>query len=404
MDIFEQILKARGLDDAGKREAFLHPKYESRHNPFLLPDMEKAVVRLVAAHKKQEKITIYGDYDIDGLTATTILLDAFESFGFKNVDAYIPNRFVEGYGLTIEAIEKIAATGTQLIITVDCGSLSKQEIERANKLGVAVIVTDHHNVLKVQPPAVAVINPKRLLQDYPEEYENLILKEESKRFGEIYPFLDLAGCGVAFKLVQALQTKLDGLDDGQEKWLLDLVALGTVCDVVTLVDENRVNVFWGLKVLAKTRRPGLRALMAVARVEPEKVNSRSLGFGLGPRMNAAGRLETAQIALDMLMATDSMVALEKAQQLDELNTARRAEQDIIFKQANVQAEKDTNNFGSLYLSNSVQNYWKSLKSQHMFWKNWEMNRKVRRAALVIFPQLMQFVRATILLQKAVAIN
>lgn len=343
MDIFEQILKARGLDDAGKREAFLHPKYESRHNPFLLPDMEKAVVRLVAAHKKQEKITIYGDYDIDGLTATTILLDAFESFGFKNVDAYIPNRFVEGYGLTIEAIEKIAATGTQLIITVDCGSLSKQEIERANELGIDVIVTDHHNVLKVQPPAVAVINPKRLLQDYPEEYDNFVLKEGSKRSGEIYPFLDLAGCGVAFKLVQALQTKLGGLDDGQEKWLLDLVALGTVCDVVTLVDENRVNVFWGLKVLAKTRRPGLRALMAVARVEPEKVNSRSLGFGLGPRMNAAGRLETAQIALDMLTATDSMVALEKAQQLDELNTARRAEQDIIFKQAIVQAEKYANN-------------------------------------------------------------
>lgn len=317
MDLFNEILKARSL--SGKaRELFLSPSYEAKHDPFLLPDMAKAVERLVRAHEKQEKITIYGDYDIDGLTATTVLLDAFESFGFANVDAFIPNRFVEGYGLTVDAVEKIAATGAQLIVTVDCGSLSEKEIIRANELGVDVIVTDHHNVAPVQPPAVAVINPKRPDHNY--------------------PFIDLAGVGVAFKLVQALQTRLKGLEPGQEKWLLDLVALGTVCDVVTLVDENRANVYWGLKVLAKTRRPGLKALMAVSGVEPEKVNARSLGFGLGPRMNAAGRLETAQHALDMLRATDPMEALEKAQQLDALNVARRADQDKIFKAAIIQAE------------------------------------------------------------------
>lgn len=316
--LFEEILKARGLTGR-RRDAFLNPSYDAKHDPFLLPDMDKAVKRLEAAHKKQEKITIYGDYDIDGLTATTILLDALGQFGFEQVSAFIPNRFVEGYGLTVEAIERIAKAGAQLIITVDCGSLSKKEIERANELGVDVIVTDHHNVLEVQPPAVAVINPKRPDHDY--------------------PFIDLAGCGVAFKLVQALQTKLDGLPEGQEKWLLDLVALGTVCDVVTLVDENRANVFWGLKVLSKTRRPGLKALMAVSGVEPSKVNARSLGFALGPRMNAAGRLETAQIALDMLTATDNQTALEKAEQLNQLNLARRAEQDIIFKEAIVQAGK-----------------------------------------------------------------
>lgn len=337
-NIFAEILKKRGLDTPEKREAFLHPSYDAKHDPFLLPDMQQAVDRLVTARQKQEKITIYGDYDIDGLTATTILLDALGSFGFKHVDAFIPNRFVEGYGLTVDAIERIAAKGAELIITVDCGSLSTKEIERAKELGVDVIVTDHHNVQKVQPPAIAVINPKRLLQDYPDEYENLRLKSDSKKVGELYPFLDLAGCGVAFKLVQALQTKLDGLADGQEKWLLDLVALGTVCDVVTLMDENRANVYWGLKVLAKTRRPGLKALMAVSRVEPEKVNARSLGFGLGPRMNAAGRLERAQIALDMLTATDSMTAYEKAQELDALNTARRADQDEIYKAALKQAE------------------------------------------------------------------
>jgi len=152
-----------------------------------------------------------------------------------------PNRFVEGYGLTVGAVDQIVAGGTQLIVTVDCGSLSHKEIKHSNSLGVDVIVTDHHNVSDVQPLAVAVVNPKR--------------KDHT------YPFVDLAGVGVAFKLVQALQTRLEGLPVGHEKWLLDLVALGTVCDVVTLVDENRTNVYWGLQVLRKTRRPGLKALM-----------------------------------------------------------------------------------------------------------------------------------------------
>lgn len=318
MSLFEQLLKARGLEGE-TRELFLSPQYEAKHDPFLLPDMQAAVERLVIARERQDKITIYGDYDIDGLTATTVLLDAFESFGFKSVDAFIPNRFVEGYGLTVDAVERIAAAGAQLIVTVDCGSLSEKEIIRANELGVDVIVTDHHNVAPVQPPAIAVINPKR------PDHE--------------YPFIDLAGVGVAFKLVQALQTRLDGLPIGQEKWLLDLVALGTVCDVVTLVDENRANVYWGLKVLSQTRRAGLKALMAVAAVEPEKVNARSLGFGLGPRMNASGRLETAQHALDMLRAQEPMLAMEKAQQLDLLNQSRRADQDKIFKAAIIQAEQ-----------------------------------------------------------------
>ncbi len=393
MGVFEDILRRRGLDSEAKRQAFFVPDYiNGRHDPFLLPDMDKAVKRLVQAREKQEHMTIYGDYDIDGLTATTVLLDAFGSFGFEKVDAFIPNRFVEGYGMTVEAVEKIAATGATLIITVDCGSLSEKEIVRAAELGVDVIVTDHHNVAPVQPPAVAVINPKRLLQDYPDMYEGFVLKDLSpscsgavvsspdvltsvsvdsaeladaqtsssrnetsaKKSGldqapsqlaenplAVYPFLDLPGVGVAFKLVQALQTKLNGLPKGQEKWLLDLVALGTVCDVVTLQDENRLHVYWGLKVLAKTRRPGLKALMAVAGVEPSRVNARSLGFALGPRMNAAGRLETARIALDMLRAEDGEAALEKAYQLDEMNAKRRAEQDKIFKNALIEAEKYT---------------------------------------------------------------
>lgn len=298
--------------------------------------MSAAVDRLVAAREKNEKIVIYGDYDIDGLTATTVLLDAFDSFGFTGVEAFIPNRFIEGYGLTIGAIEKIADMGAEIIVTVDCGSLSEKEIVRAGELGIDVIVTDHHNVAPQQPPAVAVVNPKRLLQDYPDDYENYILTSDNEK---LYPFLELAGVGVAFKLVQALQTRLEGLPEGQEKWLLDLVALGTVCDVVTLRDENRANVYWGLKVLAQTKRPGLRALMAVAGVDQATVNARSLGFGLGPRMNAAGRLETAQYALDMLRAEDNDIALEKAQLLDDMNRARRAEQATILEQAIEQAEQ-----------------------------------------------------------------
>ncbi len=340
MTLFEKILEARGLSGELK-ESFLSPRYETGHDPFLLPDMDKAVDRLVKAREAQEHIVIYGDYDIDGLTASTVLIDAFASFGFVHIDTFIPNRFVEGYGMTVDAVEKIASSGATLIVTVDCGSLSEKEIVRAKELGVDVIVTDHHNVAPTQPPAIAVINPKRLLQDHPKRYKDLILVSQNSK-KPLYPFLDLPGVGVAFKLVQALQTRLDGLPYGREKWLLDLVALGTVCDVVTLVDENRTHVFWGLKVLAKTKRPGLRALMGVSGVEPQKVTARSLGFGLGPRMNASGRLETAKYALDMLLATDGMSALEKAELLDQMNKDRRAAQDIIMEKAVEQADQYVN--------------------------------------------------------------
>jgi len=317
MQLFERILVARGLNGKSKA-AFLLPDYSLHHNPFLLTDMDKAVKRLIKARKNQDHIVIYGDYDIDGLSATVLLLDALNNFGFKYVDVFIPNRFEEGYGLTIDSIENIANDGVKLIITVDCGSSSKKEIIRANELNVDVIVTDHHNISGKLPSAVAVINPKQT---------------DNK-----YPFAELAGVGVAFKLIQAMQTKLKGLPIGQEKWLLDLVALGTVCDIVPLVDENRINVYWGLKVLSQTKRPGLKALMAIAGVDPKNLNARSIGFVIGPRMNAAGRLETAKHALNMLIETDPMLALEQAEYLDNLNKSRRVEQDKIFKQAIIQAE------------------------------------------------------------------
>lgn len=317
MSLFDRILAARGINEASK-DSFFIPDYSKIYDPFLLPDMDKAVRRLVVAREKQEQITIYGDYDIDGLTASTLIKDAFSSFGYNNIDVVIPNRFIEGFGLTIDAVENIAKSGSKLIVTVDCGSNSIKEIKRANELGLDVVVTDHHNVADTLPQAVAVVNPKRT---------------DNK-----YPFIDLAGVGVAFKLVQALQTKLLGLPYGQEKWLLDLVALGTVCDVVTLLDENRTFVYWGLKVLSNTRRPGLRALIKTAGVNINNISTNSIGFGLGPRMNAAGRLETAQHSLDMLLADNMDLAIEKAKILEEFNLARKSEQAKIFKQSIVQAE------------------------------------------------------------------
>ena len=320
MTLFERILTARGLTTRAAREAFLQPDYTAvKHDPFLLPDMEKAVARLKQAREQGEKVVIYGDYDIDGLSATALLLDAFGKFGFEGVDAFIPNRFVEGYGMTMGAVDKVRDMGADLIVTVDTGSLCHAEIAYAASLGIDTVVTDHHNVAETPPPSVAAVNPKFS--------------------GHTYPFRDLCGAGVAFKLVQALQTELDGLPDGYEKWLLDLVALGTVCDIVTLADENRANVYWGLEVLKKQQRPGLKALMAVAGIEPGQVNARHLGFGLGPRMNAAGRLETAQHALDMLTASDGLVALGASEKLEELNGKRRSIQEAIFEEACQQAEE-----------------------------------------------------------------
>lgn len=318
-EIFDQLLRSRKLIDSNQRDDFLNPSYDlMRHDPFLMPDMHAAVERLILAKDRDELVYVYGDYDIDGLTATTLLLDAFRSFGIR-VQAFIPNRFVDGYGLSEAAIKKLAHEKAQLIVTVDCGSLSHAEIALANELGMDVIVTDHHSVSETMPDAVATINPKR---------------PDHK-----YPFIDLAGVGVAFKLVQAMQQKIDGLPIGQEKWLLDLVALGTVCDVVTLVDENRANVFWGLEVLKKTRRPGIKALAAVAGIDQAKINARSLGFVLGPHLNASGRLETAQFSLDLLTSTDPIKALDIAYKLREMNLARRAEQDRITKEATKMAEQ-----------------------------------------------------------------
>lgn len=320
-NIFEKLLKARGLDNSSVRRKFLEPNYDFLGDPLLLPDMKKAVARLNQAHKNKENVVIYGDYDIDGLSATALLLDGLSQFSL-NVSAFIPSRFDDGYGLSVEAIDRLAADGAELIITVDCGSSSIDEVAHAKKLGIDIIVTDHHELGEELPSAVAVINPKR---------------DDHK-----YPFRDFSGVGVAFSLIRGLQSKLKGLDKEHEKWLLDLVALGTICDIVSLVGENRILAFWGLRVMQMTRRPGLKALMAVAGIKPTELSVRGLGFGLGPRLNASGRLETAQLSLDLLTTKDNSEALRLATELDSMNVERRKDQNRIFEQAKLQAQQFAN--------------------------------------------------------------
>lgn len=332
--LIQRILVGRGYKTPAQQAAFLSPDYEAaKHDPLLLPDMDKAIARLKQALAQDEQITVYGDYDVDGITATTLLLDALPRFGFR-VDTYTPDRFREGYGLNKKAVETLAQRGTKVILTVDNGIVSLPEVARANELGVDVIVTDHHSPRKDLPAAVAVVDPKILQFHNPEKYDSdYVLKPEFADSG-LYPFLDMCGCGVAFKLVQQLQKEFpDKLPAGQEKWLLDLVALGTVSDVVALKDENRAYVKWGLEVIKRTRRPGIRALAAVAGVPLDQVDSRAIGFMLGPRLNASGRLKHAKLAIQLLSSTDNERALALAEQLNELNDKRKKLQNEIYEQA-----------------------------------------------------------------------
>lgn len=312
-EIFEQLLTKRGIDNI---DNFANPDYTALADPFLMPDMDKAVERIVRAITDGEKIAIYGDYDIDGMTATTILTESLSRFGAEAVN-FIPSRFIDGYGMGKRGVDELKSMDVRLIITVDTGSLSHEHIDYAKSLGIDVIVTDHHTVGETLPNAIAIINPKR---------------PDTK-----YPCKDLAGVGVAFTLIRALQTRLDGLEQGQEKWLLDLVAMGTVCDSVPLTGENRILTYWGIRVAQQTRRAGLRALAELAAVDLGKVATDTFGFRFGPRLNASGRLDTARLSMNLLAASDMQTAREFAESLEEQNTERRRIQDIITKEAIEQA-------------------------------------------------------------------
>ena len=299
--LFERLREKRGFDST-----FLNPKYENLTDPLILPDIKKAISRIKQAIKNQEKILIYGDYDVDGVTASTLMEEALKLAGIpsENIKIMLPDRFADGYGMSPKLIDFAKENGITLVITVDCGSHNQEIVDELNSLKIDSIITDHHEAPDSLPKAVAIINPHR--KDQP--------------VAELY---NLAGVGVAFKIAESLVQ--EGLiQNGQEKWLLDLVILGTICDSMILTGENRILGFYGLKVLAKTRRPGLKELMMRAGVK--KLNSESIGFQIGPRLNAAGRLESADLSLNLLRAHSLIESAPLVERLEQLNKKRKNEQ------------------------------------------------------------------------------
>jgi single-stranded-DNA-specific exonuclease len=296
-----QLLYNRGFETPESAAAFVNGTVYFSTDPLLLKDMEKAIQRLKTATENEEKIVIYGDYDADGVTSTALLVEFLKAIGNKPFP-YIPNRYDEGYGLNLDAIQQLADEGTDLIITVDCGVRSIEEVVLANQLGMDVIITDHHHPGAVLPPALAVIDPKQE--------------------GDLYPENTLAGVGLAYKLVQAYLAQYPHEGVNADDWL-DLVAIGTVVDLAPLRGENRMLVQAGLQKLRTVPRQGLYSLAQVARVDLEKCNTSDLGFRIGPRLNAAGRLESALTAFNLLITQNPLEAGTLAQQLDSYNQERQ---------------------------------------------------------------------------------
>lgn len=309
--ILANILVKRDIENIDK---FLNPTRHDFHDPFLMPDMEKAIQRLNKAIEDKQKIMIFGDYDADGITSITVLKKFLNERGME-VGTYIPNRLNEGYGLNKEAIKKIFDQGYTLMITVDCGISGIEEIDYANSLGIETIITDHHEPAESLPNAYAVIDAKR---------------KDNK-----YPFNQLAGVGVVFKVIQALSIKL-GLDEKEYLKYLDIVCVGTISDIVPLVDENRVIAKLGLKLVEVTKNIGLRIL--IQSIGFKEINSTAISFGVAPRINACGRMGHQQEALDLFLCDDINKAKEIATRLNAFNQERQAKEKAICKQVVEQIE------------------------------------------------------------------
>jgi single-stranded-DNA-specific exonuclease len=299
--VIRQSLFNRGIATAEKARQYLECQPLAGLDPFNLLGIETAVERLDHAIRTQEKIVVYGDYDVDGVTATALLTLVLEAMG-ATVIPYIPNRFDEGYGLNIEALDSLKSEGASLVVTVDCGIRSLDEAEHARQIGLDMIISDHHHPGQALPDALAIINPKQA--------------------GDRYPEKELAGVGLAYKLAQALIYDLEATHINPESYL-DLVALGTVADLAPLVGENRLLVRQGLEWLRQPHRQGLLSLMRVAGIRIDRLNAGNIGFGIGPRLNAAGRLDTAEAALTLLMTNDVSEAGALALHLDSQNRDRQ---------------------------------------------------------------------------------
>lgn len=304
----QQLLLARGFATQAEAARFLEPDYvEHQHDPWLLHDMDKAVVRILRAIEAGEKIAIFSDYDCDGIPGAVILHDFFKAVGYNTFTNYIPHRHYEGFGLSTEAVEKLHKDNVKLIITIDCGTSDLEAVELAGQFGIEVIITDHHEPKETLPAALAVVNPK---------------------VSDTYPFDGLCGAGVVFKLVQALiqkgkENQQFTLTEGWEKWWLDMVGIATIADMVPLIDENRVFARYGLEVLRKSRRPGLQHLLRKNRANQKYLTEDDVGFTIGPRINAASRMDTPDTAFKLLATQDEGEAGAHVESLEHLNNERK---------------------------------------------------------------------------------
>lgn len=307
-----ELLYRKDLTTAEAVQGFFHPRLEQQNDPFLFPDMEKAVRRILLALERQEKITIYGDYDVDGTTATTLLYLGLNRVG-ADIDFYIPHRMIDGYGLSLSSLDQIKEHGTALIISVDCGVNALEEIAAINALGMEIVITDHHNPKEDLPQAVAIINPK--LPGCP------------------YPFAHLAGVGVAYKLLMAVYRRL-GIETAENTLkYMDLVAVGTIADIVSLTGENRIFASIGLQHLIDKQNLGLNALVSISGMNQKTLDTTDIVFGIAPRINAAGRMGSASVAVELLISRDETQSHELAEIIERQNSLRQQEDQKTFHEA-----------------------------------------------------------------------
>ena len=318
-DVIAELLVRRGVTTPAEAESFFTPSISDLHDPFLMPDMDRAVNRLNAAMGAKERIMIYGDYDVDGTTAVALVYKYLQNY-YSNIEYYIPSRDDEGYGISLKSIDYAAERGVKLIIVLDCGIKAIKEIEYAKKQGIDFIICDHHVPDEILPDAVAILNPKMP--------------------GSTYPCPYLSGCGVGFKFMQAF-AKSNGLTNHNElESLLDLVAVSIAADIVPIVDENRVMAYHGLRRLNSNPNLGLRSIIRLCKLTNKDITISEVIFKIGPRINASGRMQSGMEAVDLLVSRDLHEAYEKGKDIDQYNRDRKELDKKVTEEANSQIEKN----------------------------------------------------------------
>ena len=307
-----QLLVQRGITSVEEAERFFNPRLKNLHDPFLMPDMDKAVNRLNKAMGSKEKIMVYGDYDVDGTTAVALVYKYLSNF-YSNIDYFIPTRYEEGYGISSETIDEFADQGVKLVIILDCGIKANEEIAHAREHGIDFIICDHHVPDDELPQAVAILNPKME--------------------GSTYPCPHLSGCGVGYKLMQAFAIS-NGIPQTELEGMLDLVAVSIAADIVPIVDENRIMAYYGLRRLNSNPNMGLRAIIRICNLGNREITISDVIFKIGPRINASGRMQRGREAVELLVSRDIADAYEKAKNIDQYNKDRKELDKRITEEAN----------------------------------------------------------------------